>query len=296
MEVKQMGIITGEPQGINEIVNIKINGLIHHIRVIENPLKSLNLAPKLSNHDRELSSEGDWLDMEHDQLDIIDGGEKESQYVGEMHETSKGVHHPRQKELTEVSGKKEVKVAEQIPREDEEPWPDNIRKDNEWGVEPNSEAQVGGRPALKIHSVSPVAVPLKDGPGGSGKGERGPTYIPDLNNSPNSTGFFPFIENVEDEVDDFDFGMEESIEQEIADEIEKKKRNRKKGGKKGRNQERKKSTKVSEEISSGGSKGSRGEEIKKTMEIGVELGVNWEGREDLVGQAFDAEGGNFFRC
>ncbi|KAI3510100.1 hypothetical protein L1887_25629 [Cichorium endivia] len=117
-EVKQIGILTSEPPWINESVRVKINGSFHRIRVIENPSRSLNLAPRVDDQDQDQSSEGDWLDLGHNQWENVEEMEKEiSNNQDEMFEAPLGNQQPTQTIESRGYRNKETGVEVQSPRE-----------------------------------------------------------------------------------------------------------------------------------------------------------------------------------
>ncbi|KAI3682063.1 hypothetical protein L2E82_50211 [Cichorium intybus] len=297
-EVKQIGILTSEPPWINESVRVKINGSFHRIRVIENPSRSLNLAPRVDDQDQVQSSEGDWLDLGHNQWENVEEMEKEiSNNQGEMLEAPLGNQQPTQTIESRGYRNKESGVEVQSPREVERSvWSSDVHaKDRGVGTsaEPLEQDGSGGN----FNSSNSPTKEVENGglgPVGSRLKEKGIMRAFDLNNSPHSTGVFPFIEEVDDEEEILDFGIEDEIEQQIENEIEKKRRKRRKEGKSVRNNAGIKGA-SSRNNSSGDTMDSRTEEIRKTIEIGSELGINWEGNEEIVGKALDQEGGRSCR-
>ncbi|KAI3780346.1 hypothetical protein L2E82_10324 [Cichorium intybus] len=223
--------------------------------------------------------------------------EKTMHNQGEEPEKSNGYHHPMQMLVTEDNDNGVGETEEvQLPREENEELLSDTHKHAETtGGVPSLKDQNFEGPTKESKSKSLFVEPVLVGPGGPSRVETGASSVPDLNNSPISSGFFPFIEGVEDEVENPDLGMDEVIEQEITDEIDRKRRNRKKVSKYSKKHDRRIREETVNSLSSGGSGSSRGEEINRTMEMGSKLGINWVDKEDLVARAIESEGGKFFR-
>ncbi|KAI3791370.1 hypothetical protein L2E82_05138 [Cichorium intybus] len=198
----------------------------------QNPSRSLNLAPKIDVQDQDQSSEGDWLDLVHNQRENVEEVEKEisSNQVG-MYEAPLGNQQPTQTIESRGYRNKETGVGVQSPREDERTvWSSDVQAKDQ-GVGARSEPLEQDGPGGKFNSSgSPTKEVENGGPGpvGSRLKENGIMRAFDLNNSPHSTGFFPFIEEVDDEEEILDFEIEDEIEQQIENEIEKKRRKRRK--------------------------------------------------------------------
>ncbi|KAI3767612.1 hypothetical protein L2E82_17869 [Cichorium intybus] len=293
-EVKKVGILTSEPPWINESIKVNIKGVVHHVRVIENYYHSYNMAPKVSNSDQEQFSEEEWVDMVNADLVNDEGEAKENTTCPD---SAEGYPSPRQEDTLVDRRMGIVEHKEQVPRKGKD-----TRMDIDEHAMMHGEESVSGNYGNfglgenNPCSNSPISGHTEGGPVGPYCFREKASLVPDLNDSPNSSGFFPFIQNVDVEDEDFDLGGEDDIEQAISDEIERKRKLRKKGSKYPRNPMEANRGSQSNFSSGSQSKNSRQDEINQTIRIGEEIGVNWNGCKELVDKVIDAEGGNRFRC
>ncbi|KAI3738944.1 hypothetical protein L2E82_29242 [Cichorium intybus] len=131
--------------------------------------------------------------------------------------------------------------------------------------------------------------------GGPAKADIETPVVPDLNNSPQSSRFFSFVDIDDNMEEDFDFSEEAEVEQAITDAIERKRRHKKKGSRKSQNKGAnksgsKRSNKICRESIS-----SHKEEINQTIKIGEELGIQFNGNQDVVEKVVYREGATLKR-
>ncbi|KAI3763704.1 hypothetical protein L2E82_13698 [Cichorium intybus] len=257
---------------------------------MEDPQRSYAMAPKLNVQDQDQDSDEDWFDMANDNIRKDEGLEKE---VFNNHGDS-----PRMQKVESVESRCEsVGFKEHAYKEDVE-WVLNTGEKNKKTQKQNCSVDPvhRGPSSRKSRSQSPGDKSKRGWPVGPNSGERGALNFLDLNDSPSSSGCFPFVEDVEKEVEDYDLGEEDVIEQAISDEIDRKKRQRKKESRNSRNFMKGQNQNRAESNSEIGSKNSRLEEINHTLSIGEELGINWNGFRELVDKAVDNHGGKSIKC
>ncbi|KAI3722266.1 hypothetical protein L2E82_33297 [Cichorium intybus] len=260
-EIKRVGILTSEEQWINENVNIKIKNEIFKIKVIEDPSCSFGLAPKINSQEVDQSSYEGWLDLDTERMEM-----------DEFIEEAENVQNCEAPEDNDDNGSAPMHAQSVESR---------IGKD----CDKEQTSRSGGKgKTASFRALAPAII------------GRGAPFVPDLNNSPVSMGFFPFLENDEASEDAFDIREEEELEQAINDEIDRKRRCKRKGGKKhvrgGANRE------VISEADKQKREGSfsKSHEVDQTIKIGEELGIRFQGSRSLVENAISKEGGIKSRC
>ncbi|KAI3711146.1 hypothetical protein L2E82_41020 [Cichorium intybus] len=242
--------------------------------------------------EEEHSLDEDWLDVDNDGMGMEEHGEEieKIQNVETVEDKEPNCSVPMQTRSVES------RICNEWRREQ------SSRKMEETDEE-DSRARVSGGIGLNCGSLKDKPISISPKGGKEAAKASGPALVglgapsvPDLNNSPKSSGCFPYIEN-DDEMDEtLDLGEEDDLEQAIKDEIEKKRKNRKKVSRKhscnGSNQGDRLSS--SKQRSEGCS--SRFEEIEQTFRIGEEIGVRFNGQRDLVEKTISREGAGKNRC
>ncbi|KAI3508995.1 hypothetical protein L1887_24018 [Cichorium endivia] len=158
---------------------------------------------------------------------------------------------------------------------------------------------LGGKPNLINLSGNPVSPNNIDkyiSVEKNKKGDCGAPLVPDLNNTLQSFGFFPFVDSEDNLDDEFDFGDDDVVEQSIEDEIERRRRHKKKGEKKSKGKRRSNGESSRSKDSSSANGSSYQEEIEQTMKIGEELGVQFNGKRSVVQDSIHREGARMKKC
>ncbi|KAI3708959.1 hypothetical protein L2E82_38584 [Cichorium intybus] len=238
------------------------------VRVIEDPSCSLSLTPKATSDDHDQRSDDEWSELGYEKGGMDMGVDR----IGSINcwEAMEG-----RVRSDEFGSFETVRISNQVPVEVEELV-------NRMEIQKNMEerslgTQMPHRPwAEKPISLSSSKNDTVSRPKSPTKVNFEAPKVPDLNDSPISSGFFPFVKNVDDVNDEFDLGDEEIIEQTIADEIEKKIRNRRKAPKQGRADSQNRKETRSERNSEGGRKIPDGKKLLKQLNWGRNWALSWE--------------------
>ncbi|KAI3690868.1 hypothetical protein L2E82_49080 [Cichorium intybus] len=241
--------------------------------------------------EEEHASDEDWLDMDNDGAGMEEHEEEIEKIqiveTAEDKETNGSVPlHARSVESRNCNAWREKQRSRRMMEADEEDSTTRVTggigitggslKDKPINISPKRGKEI----ATATYASGPAVVGL-----------------PDINNSPKSSGCFPFIGN-DDEMDETqDLGEEDDLELTIHEEIEKKRKNRKKISRKhARNNGFTHGDRLSSSKQRSEGCSSRLEEIEQTFRIGEEIGVRFNCQRDLIEKAISREGAGKNRC
>ncbi|KAI3517179.1 hypothetical protein L1887_16389 [Cichorium endivia] len=235
-EVRRMGILTSESSWINEVICIKVEGLCFKIKVFEESARSISLGPKIWNIDMDQSSDKGWSDKDDEGLgdDEVVEETEEISTVG-IPKVLDGIRRDSSRDRPEeskVDGRSDSwqKIKDLINYHGDSvktlPGETNSNKADSLG------GSFGSKPIVNISGENFLSPNDKDSyvlPVGPEKVDMRAPLVPDLNSTPQSSGFYPFVDLEDNLDDDFDFGEEDDVEQALEDEIDRKRRRKKKG-------------------------------------------------------------------
>ncbi|KAI3517630.1 hypothetical protein L1887_16845 [Cichorium endivia] len=297
-EVRRVGILTSEAPWINDFVKVNVQGRCYKVRVIEDPSRSMGMTPSDGNLDSDQSTNGDWFDLDDNQSEgvLLEKVDMNNDNCGVSDEKGGRVS-ASQHDPSVESSKDREKSKEQSFREVEKAVEKSKLRGNE-GVNGNL-LEVHKEPKVKNiepNTFNPGDSPILEPASGPVRLDSGAPRVPNLNNSPNSSGVFPFLDTVEIEEEEYDLGVEDEIEQAISNEIERKRRSKRKGQKNSRIAKPSQKEKSLSVKSTSDCSNARWEEINQTIRIGEELGINFNGKRDLVEEAISRDGAIPFKC
>ncbi|KAI3724236.1 hypothetical protein L2E82_36007 [Cichorium intybus] len=273
-----------------DVVKIKVDGACYKVTVVEDPLDSLSLGPKKWEHVSDQSTEAEWTEEEEDVLGDDehavgeDNDDREENRRIPTHENSvlKNVRkEDRWQQLNEGGTSRgespeDVSVGLNLKNVDH-----GHIKIGPQVVEPSYPEDCIEDPSKGVGVESGKELP---------KVGCGEICVPDLNNSPQNLGLFPFV-NSEDSMDeDMYIRDDEDLEQAIADEIDRKKRHRKKGFRKSQSKGSSRGDGERSNRSGRASASSFQEEVNQTIRIGEELGIQFNGNRAMIEQVLHREG------
>ncbi|KAI3765800.1 hypothetical protein L2E82_15844 [Cichorium intybus] len=206
-------------------------GNCYKVRAVEDHIRSFGMAPNCSNMEQGQSSDEEWWDTDNEER----GNEENMENYKEDEKVAK--KHSEAGQAGEGSGF------------------------TNFGLQSKNEP----------NSISPKSKSKLEDVCGPIQKDLGAPVVPDLNNSPSSLGYFPFIENDENLEDNFDLGDEIEIEQEINEEIERKRRHKKKGARKSSSRWESQGGDLESDYQGCESSNSCQKEIDQTIRIGDEL-------------------------